>query len=299
MESTLKPLGDKETWNVDYKTLKDVINRYQTLCPTLIDTGAAADKMFVTLLAIGERLGMPLLQFLGDTFMMDCVDTYFSDEQYRDEQQWVKNCQYLSKINHFYEFSAGLTSMWCACHFNFGASLTVRSGWFGRVRPRIPMRVPSTIVASLEQTTRYLSASVDLVHAICGRGRTSLDTYPFQFDVSMVFDKIKHTEPDDDDRKDENVDLVGNIHQRLTHNGIAFQASFGSASDSSVLIDAFSGFEGHLSKGSPRNSRFCAFIDCRDHADDAKQNEIIMFEPPNPCTRPPIDFSILSRVSRS
>merc|ERR1712154_77209 len=279
--------------------------------------GMKADQSIIKLLCVGHKLNEPYLQFLADMYSRDRLK---SDSSLQPADWALKN-------KHCIELKAMKTESGKP----FTETVSAVGSFFHRIVPKLMLNTQTEIIDDIEQTAKYITASVDFVSTIAKQPQLSC---PFQAEFVIAFDKAQDcsqpasqgVEPDDDDDDDEEFE-----NDEKTSFGLEFFDCFGNIKDrvrSEKLPLTADVIDDHEEKGNnvrtarmfmapytkfknteiqkkyknknefnayPRKHRFVSLIDRRKKTESngtVGQDEILFFEPPNNCNTFPEDAHV-------
>ena len=295
---------------VSKQDIKQAIAIQRDECPNMFaNDDMANDSAIMCLIAVSQRMNVPYLIYLADMYQRERVKNL---ENGLSVDQWCQtnlHCIDLGKMK-----VVGRDKKSSLVEDIKGALVS----YFHRITPKLMLSPKNVIVDSLLDTCEYITSIVAFAAGLAAEDKT---TCPFQFDAVLAFNEVKRTDEkvmfeqksdsevddDDDDSKNECFyDCFGDIKEKLSAKKLPF-SEFPIKDDEKddglrrvrMFLDGFKKFKseqiekkykGKEYEEYPRKHRFCAVIDRRkpDKKGNAnknilKEDELIIFEPPNNC----------------
>jgi len=293
-------------------------------CLTIFNTEMRDDVSVNKLLAVGDKMKAPYLQYVADLYSRDRVAIFLQQGKAIEVQEWSQMNKHCKQI----QASIGKSALQEISH--------AVTSFYYRIVPKLILAASTEIQDSLQQTAKYIAAQIDFVHNTAAANQLSC---PFQFDACIAFNEVKYKEnianvdeeSDDDDEDDDQYDDVkqddktfadcfGNVKEKLgaekcLHRAAALDgdekktASQKPANTASgtgragtlmrafkIHFDAFKSeeikkkYKGQEYEQYPRLHRMCALVDRREQNQQKgsrQEDELIFFEPPNDCNSMP------------
>eukprot|EP01084_Bolivina_argentea_P170058 294696_1 len=185
---TLKP----RDWKICERDINQIVKIYRAQCPKIFDGKFEQDRSLLKTLCVGQTIDKPYLQILTDCYHRERVETKDKLVSY-GPAVWAlsnKHCKELRKWkdSHRYTFSSNIMDK-----SPLDDTRIAVTSYFHRICPQLMFRPPRVIIDSLSQTCEYIAASIFFV---AGLAKDTNKTCPFQFDVTIAFNKTKKgTEP--------------------------------------------------------------------------------------------------------
>jgi len=205
---------------------------------------------------------------------------------------WIKESPYIKKVSSKSKKQAN----------------TIQSGiesYMKRVAPKFHWKAMNKIQDDIQSIIKYFVTAGQFVHSLIESNQVT----PFAYDVvivvkktisntTMVMPNLSDDDDDDEDEEEENKDdeesgkdYFSNVAKQLKSNDCPFVSKKlkGVNRGARFMMQTFKEFSGELGnskykdkpydmKQYPRKKRFCAYIDRRG---DSKDEDLIMFEPPD------------------
>eukprot|EP01083_Nonionella_stella_P019001 52844_1 len=280
------------------KTIRKECDKlYREQCPLLYKDEDVLRRCFAICL---QNNGYPFLIHLVDSYLRDKAMYQYEHNKALPMVKWRTKSRYFQKITKEAKSMADTLISGVETYLIRGCTAWV----YG------PARLVR-IQDSMSDIANYILVFSKLVAQLT---RETDSTVPFQMDCAIAVGKVRglnlisndedlsddsEGDSDEDEEKEFNEDLIGDIKEKLTANKLTFY-SFEmkhNLNDTAPVLraihTAFKSFRNQLSSRKyinyPQKRRFCMFVDRRlRNESNVKYDQITAFEPPMSCNHMPM-----------